>query len=342
MDFTNAEGKLISVNFREFKNEDADAIIKLIREEYGDKYTSPKFYDKNYILESYREGKAIFYVAETSDGKIAACLNQQKNFPRDNYGNMGTGIVAKSFRQYHLFQPMIKFVMDKLREENKVSAICAYLVMYHEITEKLVDRLGLIPCGLVPQKVLVENAQNSYAKGKNLKYTSVFAVQKVLQNNSGKIFLPIKHRNFTERLYNKLGAKCEIISDKIDLNGESQIVIDDVPEQKYTAIYVDKSGADLQKKILEIENNRNKPLQTFNIFLNISDENAVAAYEVLRRIGYFFAGLKPLGENREVMILHNPKNVEIHFDELKATDHYLPLKNYIQSCYESRDNFEIG
>ena len=335
-EFTNADGKKISVRFREFVEEDAAAIVNLIREEYSDKYQNKNLYDKDFIIQSYKDDKIIFQVAELEDGEIVGCLNMQKNFPRDEYANMGTGIILKEFRQYHLFQPLIKFVMEEIYNRREVSAICAYLVMYHEITEKLIDRLGLTPCGLVPQKVLVANSQNSYAKGKNLKYTSVFAVTKVLQNDVGKIYLPVEHKNFAEKIYSALKVEREIISYKINLKGESKIVLEDFPEQKYSAIYVDGAGADLAEKISEIESARRDDLQTFNIFLNISDEKAVAAYEVLRGLGYFFAGFKPLGGTREVMILHNPKKVEINFEELKATDHYLPLKNYVRKCYDNR------
>ena len=336
-EFQNADGNKISVRFREFVEKDADAIVNLIREEYDDKYQNQKFYDRNFIIQSYREGKVIFQVAETADGEIVGCLNMQKNFPRDNYANMGTGLVSKNFRQYHLFQPLIKFVMEEIYNRREVSAICAYLVMYHEITEKLIDRLGLTPCGLVPQKVLIANSKNSFAvKGKNLKYTSVFAVTKVLQNDAGKIYLPVEHTNFAEKIYSALKVHCEIISYKMNLKGESKIFVEDSPAQKYSAIYVDDSGADLAEKISEIETARQDDLQTFNIFLNISDEKAVAAYEVLRGLGYFFAGFKPIGGSREVMILHNPKKVVINFDELKATDHYLPLKNYVKKCYDNR------
>jgi len=335
--FQNSDGEKISVRFREFEEKDTAAIINLIREEYGDKYQNKNMYDANFIIQSHKTGKIIFQVAELESGEIVGCLNMQKNLSRDNYANMGTGIVSKAYRQYHLFQPLIKFVMEEIYKRREDSAICAYLVMYHEITEKLIDRLGLIPCGLVPQKVLIANSKNSFAvNGKNLKYTSVFAVTKVLQNDAGKIFLPVEHQKFAEKIYSALKVHCEIVSYKINLKGESKIFVEDSPEQKYSAIYVDDSGANLAEKISEIENARRDELQTFNIFLNISDEKAVAAYEVLRGLGYFFAGFKPLGGSREVMILHNPKNVKIYFDELKATNHYLPLKNYVKKCYDNR------
>ena len=259
-------------------------------------------------------------------------------FSHDEYTNMGTGTVAKAYRNYHLFQPLIKFVMEEIYKRRESSAISANLVMYHDITEKLIDRLGLVPCGLILQKILVANYSNiSYAvKGKNLKYTSVFAVTKVLQNDAGKIYLPVEHQNFTEKIYSALKVHHEIINYKINLKGESKIEVEDAPAQKTTSIYVDNSGMDLAEKISEIENARRDELQTYNLYLNISDKKAVAAYEILRGMGYFFAGIKPLGGSHEVMILHNPKNVKIYFEELKATNHYLPLKNYIKKCYDNR------
>ena len=60
-EFENADGEKISVRFREFVEKDAGAIVNLIREEYGDKYQNKNMYDKNFIIQSYKDDKIIFH-----------------------------------------------------------------------------------------------------------------------------------------------------------------------------------------------------------------------------------------------------------------------------------------
>ena len=335
--FHNRRGDSISVRFREFQPKDAEAIVNLIREEYGDNYNNPDFYSADKLIERYNEGKVIFQVAETAEGQIVACLNIKRNFPREGYRGMGTGIVLKDYRQYHIFEPLIKYVMEQIGKLDGVTAIYAVLVMYQSITQKLIDRLGFTVCGVTPSMVIAENFIHSYEKDENQKYTFLFTVRNLNKDDVGAVYVPAEHEAIIKDTYKALGVTCQVNTDKVPLNGASAIAVDDDATQRVCTIDVDSAGEDLKDKIKEIENNRQAPLQTFNVQLNIKDSKAVAAYECLKSMGYFFAGLKPLiSREREVMIMHNPNGVAIHFDTLKTVDSYTPLKEYVQKSYESR------
>ncbi len=339
MDFTefqNSAGKKIFARFREFQDDDAGAIVNLIREEYGEKYHTPSYYDEKVLIQLHREKKVIFFVAELRGGEIIGCLHLRRYLPRETTCSMGTGVIAKSHRNYHLFGPLINYVMEQIKKIPDAPSIAATLVMYHVITQKLIDGLGLTLCGFIPQMVLADSFQHSYDAEENLKYTFIFTVYNIRAKDVGKIFLPVEHKDIAKKIYDSLKVSCNIISEETALRGESKILVEDSPTQQNCTISIDEAGEDLREKISAIENARQLPFQTFNVFLNISDEKSIAAYKILRELGYCFAGFKPLGGAREIMIMHNPKNVSINFDELKAIEKYVPLKNYFRKCYESR------
>ena len=333
-EFANKSGEKISVCFREFQPSDVQAIIDLIREEYIC-YLKPQYLNPETLIDLHRRSEVVFYVVQTQEGKIVACLNDQKN-SQNKFSDMGTGIIAKDYRQFRLFEPLIKFVMDEIYKKNQASAICAHLVMYHQITEKLIDRLGLKPCAFELQVMAVDKWQPAYQNRKTAKHSLVFTTKKVTQNDVGKVYLPQEHLDFAENIYNSLDVDFKIVSEKNPLQGKTEIEVGDVLDHKYTAILVKNAGVDLAEKILEVEKSRQDPLQNFNLFVNTSQPQAVTAYEVLRELGYFFTGVEPLGGNRELMVMNNPKKLKIYFEEMQATAHYLPLRNYVQKCYESR------
>ena len=335
--FYNKEGDSILLRFREFQPKDAEAIVDLIRDEYGENYNTPEFYDKDKIIQRYNEGKVIFQVAELDSGKIVACLNIKRNFPRENYCGMGTGIVLKAYRKYRIFEPLAKYVMEKIHKLPNVSAIYVVLVMYQEITQHLFDRLGLTACGITPSMVLADTFIHSYSKDDNQKLTFLFSVTNIAKFNVGKIYIPAEHKEIVQDIYDSLKTQCEIETKAVELSSKSVILVEDDQVQQVCSISIDEVGADLRDRIIEIESQRKQSLQTFNVFLNIKDEKAVAAYDTLKDMGYFFCGLKPLISNdREVMIMHNPKKVPIHFDTLLAIENYAPLRDYVKNCYESR------
>lgn len=334
--FYNKEGKSISIRFREFQLNDADSIVNLIHDEYGDKYHTKELYDKDIIIQRYLEGKIIFHVAELQNGNIIACLNMKKSLPQEKCYSMGTGIVLKAYRKYRIFEPLIKYVMEQIAKLQNVSAIHALLVMYHEITQYSIDRLGLKPCGFILSMVLSNNFSHSFNKDDNIKYHFILTAGKLSKNDVGSLYLPTEHENISRKIYDSFDVKFEIKTVGINLNGKSIITFEDNSIQQNCSIYIDSSGEDLLEKIKEIEDQQQQPFQTFNVFLNINDPKAIVAYDILKRLGYFFAGFKPLSGEYELMIMHNPKQVPINFDSLLTIEHFSPLKYYAKQCYESR------
>ena len=339
MELENSNGEIISVRFREFQKDDAEEIVNLIRDEYGSSYRKRELYDVDTILKRQADGIFNFFVAELDSGKIIGVLAFKRNLPRETSCEITVGIILKEYRNFHVFRHFVKYVVAQVLKLKNVSAMIGRSVMYHSISQRLMSELGFKPCGFIFSAIIMENFQHSYTKDENIKHPHAVIIKRCSKVDAGKIFLPKEHWKIAESVYKILGVKVKFNSAENNLVGESKIFLDEDLPQQNCNIFVDFAGSDLKEKILEIESRRTKPLQTFNIFLNISQKSAVTAYKILKSCGYFFAGFEPICLQHEIMILHNPKKVPINFDTLNMTEEFLELKNHVKKFYEGGDKF---
>ena len=331
---TNEEGKTITVRFRSFRSTDAESVINLVRDEYGEKYHKRKMYDKNYIIHADEEGSLKIFLAELIDGKIIGMIGIQRNLPKDRSCSIVSIITLKEYRKYGMFWHFARYIYSRIRKMQNVSAIYCRMVTYHDMTQKLMERLGLKVCAFVPNLIIADKFQHSYPRDENLKNTLVIMERKIQKSDVGTIYLSNEQVDIANKIYTSLKLKYEINTEEAEMIGESEIEFANDDNQETCTIEIHKSGVDLVTKIKEIHSQFTGKYQTFNIFLNISDPSAIKCYNELKKLGYFFTGFKPICEDNEIMIMHNAGDVKINFDTLKLIDSFVELKNYIK---ESRN-----
>ncbi len=336
IELQNKDGDKILVRFREFTINDAAAIINLIRDEYGESYRKRQMYEPNYIKEQFLQDKLKMYVAELDSGEVVATLGFKRNLPKDHSGILTTGVILKKYRGYKMFFPMIRYIAAKMRKIKDISCITCISVMYHDITQRLFLRLGFTPVAFYCSLTLAKNFQHSYQRTDASKLSLGFMIRKRNQHNTLPIYIAPEHFDITKKIYSDLRVKCEILTAGTELTGESEIDFTQDDKQKSCEIEIISAGKDLVDKVREIQNKFTDDFQTFNLRLNISQPQAIAAYNALKKIGYFFTGFHPICLNYEVMILHNPMKVDLNLDSMKIVPEFEPLKNYIKNCYESR------
>ena len=336
IELQNSEGRSISVRFRPARAEDAPAIVGCIRDEYGEKYHKRKMYDTEYLIRQGEAGRLNFYVVELPEGNIIGILGIQRDLPEDASCSITTGIVLKPYRGYHIFFPLAKYIAREILAMESVSAIYCRMILYHDITQKRMQRLGLVPCGLVPGLIAARNFQHSYERDGNEKLTLGMMIRKREKRDAGTLYLPPEHREIAERIYGALRVKYEISAEIRPLEGASDISFSNDALQRTGTIEIHAPGADLVDKIREIHREQDGEGQTFNAFLNISHPGSIAAYHELAKLGYFFAGFRPICCRHELMVLHHPGRVRIDFDALRLIPSFADLRDYVRNCYERR------
>ena len=324
--------KTISVRFRRFEPEDVESIIYCIREEYGDNYFKPNFYNPNHLIELNESGKIRFLIAERDNDEILGILALN---PKDRMCEISTGIVQKKYRGFKIIQYLFDMAVDEMQNMKNIYAGYCRTVMYHSITQRLMEKINFEPCGFLLSEFLTDELCNDDI---NLKQPHGILIRNISKAKADKIYICSKHNEFVQNIYKSLQIDIEIDNHIYNFSGKSQIQYENDESQKSCSIFVNVPGEDLIQKINEVQNKYIEPLQTFNVFLNMNHKSANMAYEKLKYLGYFFSGVRSICSDNEFMIMHNPKNAPIDFNKFAVTDKFSRIKDYIKNCYDRRMN----
>lgn len=319
---------------RAARAEDVPFLIDCIKDEYADTYLKRDFYDPNYVAELIGGERYRFYVAEW-DGEIAGMLALKGNLPRETSCELASGVVLKKYRRRGIMTALFNRLLEGMRRFKGISAAACVAVTYHDIVQRSMERLGFTPVGLILSTLLIGRITHSFRRDGNLKHPHALLIRAVEKKNVGRLFVPSAHRSIAKKIYSELGVRFEFGEEKNFLHADSKIMLYNDETQRNCTIEIDRAGSDLAARLEAIHDRFDAPLQTFNVFLNASDESSISAYEILRRAGYFFTGFKPLCSEREQMILHNPRGVSIDLHDVLLTEKFAALRDCIERSVDT-------
>lgn len=340
----------INVHLRLFRTGDENGMIACIRDEYGDTYFKTGFYDPEYLRKEAEEGVITFLIAETDEDGIIGMMILKEFYPKESMCEIASQIFRKKYRGYGLAMPFFEYGMKLLLSRNYSAAFCLP-VLFHDVTQRLLYRLGMRATGLVMNVFDMDHITHSYNNGRNRKHSQGIQIRAVGKRDAGVVYLPEEHYAFCRDIYASLGAVFTIATADIrripdneeheaqDRTGqlsvytEMEYVNDDL--QHSLTIDIRRTGRDLAKRITKLHTRY--PLQrkqTAVVFINCNDPGAVWAYEVLQEMGYFFTGLKPLCSEREYIVMHHEGEVQIYFEDYWVSGEFANLIGYVETCYK--------
>lgn len=336
-------GECLKISFRTLEDRDVDGVIACIRDEYGDTYFKRDFYNPNFIREEHREGMITFLVAVTDMEEVAGVMILKSFLPNEFMIEIATQIFKKKYRGYGLAAHMFDYGMDLLQGMT-CSAVYSLPVTFHDISQRLLRMKGLIGCGFIFSVLDMGKIQQSYGKCRNLKHSQGIQILAKDKTHAGILHIPSEQKGFTGWLYKKLGTTfcladaqeaMDVRTGNRDGSCKVMKTIDWV--QSSAAITIYRTGDGLVEYMESLlEEYKNLPGFTLNVFLNVNDPGAVAAYYLLKEKGFFFAGFKPLCSENEFMVMHNPLDVPIIFKDYVLTEEFCDLIQYIEVFYEER------
>ena len=316
-----------TIVLRDFVPQDANGVAACIREEYGTSYFRPDYYDADYLVRECAYGRTHFFVAECS-GTVAGILELMQH---GRFATISTGIVRKAYRGGGLMQKLFRMAVERAGTMRGIEALCCRGVAYHDITQRRLEELGFVPAALLLSEFLTEGT-HSYEKDANRKHPHVLLIRSLVQDTPARtLYVPSVHHQEAETVYGALKRAVRLVHEDCPLRGTSEIRIEQDAGQYACTIYIDRAGADVAVRVAEIQQQYRDELQTFNVFLNMNDVSAVAAYEELRAMGYFFTGFFPICDTEEHMVLHNPVCVALHWDSFVLTPAAARLRDNICS-----------
>lgn len=346
----NREKQSITVRLRLSRAGDENGMIACVRDEYGDTYFKSGFYDPKYLRKEAEEGVITFLIAETDEDGIIGMMILKEFYPKESMCEIASQIFRKKYRGYGLAMPFFEYGMGILLSRGYSAAFCLP-VLFHDVTQRLLYRLGMRATGLVMNVFDMDHIIHSYNNGRNRKHSQGIQIRAVGKQDAGTLYLPEEHYGFCRDIYASLGAVFTIAAadirrlpdgdnhetddqtQRLPVYTEMEYANDDL--QHSLTIDIRCAGRDLVKRITKLHTRY--PLQgkqTAVIFLNCNDPGAVWAYETLQEMGYFFTGLKPLCSEREYIVLHHEGEVEIFFEDYWVSGEFANLIGYVETCYK--------
>lgn len=346
VDLTNSRGGKLTVTLREYRPGDEEGMIACIRDEYGNTYFKRDFYNPDYLKKEAISGHITFLVAQTGEKETAGMLILKEFAPEESMCEIASLIFRKKYRGYGLALPFFEYGMEILLSRDYSAAYCLP-VLFHDITQRLLYRLKLRVTGFVLNVFDMANITHSYQNGRNTKHSQGLQIRAVGKQAVGTVYIPKQHQDFCRKIYEGLGVtycmaeESETVLEKANsrerLPAVSDLSYRQDELQSSLEIRIYRIGLDLWERIAALhEKFPLKGKQTANIFLNISDKNAIWAYRVLTDMGYFFTGLKPLCSEKEYMVLHQPGEVEIYFEDYVVSKEFAEMLRLIKGYMNTR------
>lgn len=137
------------MNIRPVREEDIEAIINLFRVNYGDDYAIPEFYDPMWVKRGIYSDHIIWLVIEEEGRVVAsgACILNAGDY-NDNIGEIGRVVVDPEAGGKGLGRSLLAALIDA--SDERVEFAFAEARTTHPKTQKICERLGMVPLGFLP------------------------------------------------------------------------------------------------------------------------------------------------------------------------------------------------
>lgn len=138
------------MNVRPIQEEDIQQVITLFRENYGDDYSMPEFYDPNWVKRGIYSDHIIWLVVEDDDKKVVASGACILNFGdyNDLIGEIGRVVVDPETAGKGLGSIIIEAIVNSA--DQRVEFAFAEARTVHPKTQKINAHIGLVPLGYLP------------------------------------------------------------------------------------------------------------------------------------------------------------------------------------------------
>lgn len=142
------------MNIREIREEDIEQVIQLFRANYGDDYAIPEFYDPQWVKRGIYSDHIIWLVIEERERIVAsgAAILDFGDY-NDQIAEIGRLVVDPAESGKGLGRTLLNALVDA--SDDRVEFAFGEARTTHIKTQKIFDRVGLVPLGFLPMAYLM-------------------------------------------------------------------------------------------------------------------------------------------------------------------------------------------
>lgn len=322
---------------RVFRPGDEQGMIACIRDEYGDSYFKRDFYEPEKLREKALSEHYVFFVAET-DGEIAGMqIFVLFTEDGDDYIETASQILRLKYRGFGLAPELVDYTFP-IAEAMQPMAHFVYAVTFHIITQKVFGmEHGMVPTGFRLGTFLTEKMHNSYPKGNCPKYSEGVLILPLGKKDAGTVYLPEELFDYASDCYERLGMGYQLCAEREELPDQPAILAVAMDElQQTVSIRILESGSDLTAQVSQIMECHRQPYWTYHVTVSADCGCAIAEYEQLHELGFFFTGIKAACGEKEQFYMQWCGDMELHMEEYVLAEDFRILGDKIESFYERR------
>jgi anti-sigma regulatory factor (Ser/Thr protein kinase)/GNAT superfamily N-acetyltransferase len=335
-----------SCTVRPMEPSDALEISKTVYRTYGYSYSHDYIYYPEKIVALNASGEVHSALAVTEQNEIVGhcALSLWSDNPR--IGEMGQGVVLPKYRSQGCFAKLTEYLIGIARSRG-LKGVFGETVTVHPFSQKTALHHGLRDCALflclIPLTVDFKGLKSEpSARGSMLlqfKY-----LDKPLAT---EVYAPTRHADMLRTIYTNLDAATvpRIVTppENATEEGESVYKIKLIRSLNFARIRVDRCGSnivfDIRQKLREL---CLQHWDVIHLILNLSDPQTPRFCRRFEELGFFFAGILPLGlSTGDALILQYLNTYCVSYGAIQTASRFASdLVDYVKSCDPNLTGFD--
>jgi hypothetical protein len=287
-----------------FRDSDADAIVGLFRESYGDNYLKQSIYNPDTFIDGNKAQQLISVVARTAGGDVVGHVGLSRCAPSPKVLEIGQAVVDSAHREGGLMAAMMRIAIEHARSSLGCELLFGAAVCNHVYSQKACLSLGLSEIGYeidyLPERMF-ETSHGSIGRVATLNYAGSFA-----PGNDQQTFLPACYADRIRDVVEQLGDQRRFLDADATavLHGSSRLSVTDMPDCDVTNVNLESAGADFEERLIAVEEDaRSNGRAIVKVAVNLGRTEVGRVVSALRSRRYFCGCVLPRWFDSDALLM---------------------------------------
>ncbi len=312
-----------------FKPSDAESVVRLFKEVYGEGYPVRVVYDPEEFAGAVARQDYIPVVARTPEGDIVGFSSFYRSAPNQRLYEIGLGVVSSGYRGTAILGLLMRRLVKAAYTSPGFDAFFGEAVCNHVLTQK-----GTIVFKTVETAIEVDlMPSETYEKEKS-------AAGRVSTIVSTRTFVPRPHAIYFPEIYEDCfryiyGAfdddrTLKRSDERLPSDRPTALAVQIFENAGVARISVNEEGSDFETILGSGEKEaRGKGVTVIQVWLNLSRPWVGRCAEILRSKGYFFCGIFPRWFGDDGLLMEkiegrpNWEGINLYTDRAKQILHFI-------------------
>lgn len=305
---------------RLLKTDETIEAAKCAYKSYGYSYVDYVYYPER-LAQMIDDGRLISVVAVTDDGDFMGYGDWEFAYQGAPIAEASSILVCPEFRHTRAAFRIMKALVEQAKLTDMLYGH-AYCVTGHTISQKGAALFGGVDTGLLLGMLPADLEFRELVETGTQRESVVLTIFPFKHSEPKTIFPPVAHYTITSRICQALGSP-DMITDCSDksfdvsqLQDQCQIELEQSPDINSAIIKIRKYGVDVLEEIRrQLHACCVNKIDVIYVYLDLEDELTAYLTPEFEKMGFFFAGIFPLGlHSKTALILQYLNNIEIDFD----------------------------